>query len=159
MTKYTQHRDHSVVPVITFKNARKAIEFYQAAFGAEVLNILPMLHSDGIMHAAIKIGHSVIMMSDENPSSEQCAKSAESLGTSPISLYVYVPDVDAAFKQALQAGGEETMPLMDMFWGDRAGQIRDPFGYMWMLATHQKDLTNDEIMQGAEAFMEKMSHI
>lgn len=154
-----RNQSQSVTPVMTFKNSKKAIEFYKQAFGAEVLNILPMLHGDGTMHASIKIGNSIIMMSDENPSSEQCAKSAESLGASPISLYIYVSNVDDAFKNAIKAGGTETMPVMDMFWGDRAGQIRDPFGYMWMLATHQKDLTNEEIMQGAEDFMAKMSHI
>ncbi len=152
-------RNHSVVPIITFKDSRKAIAFYEKAFGAEVMNIIAWPNSQGVMHAAIKMGHSIIMMNDENQGSDQCPRSAESLNASPISFYIYVPDVDTAFKKAVEAGGSETMPVMDMFWGDSAGQITDPFGYSWMLATHQKDLSNEEIMKGAEDFMEKMSHI
>ena len=83
---------------------------------------------------------------------EPACKSAESLGTSPVSLYVYVPNVEAVFKQAIAAGAAETMPVADMFWGDRCGSLKDPFGYSWMIATHNRDLTEEQIRQGAEAF-------
>ena len=105
------------------------------------------------MHATIQIGSSIVMMGDEMPGAEHCAKSAETVGSSPISLYVYVPDADAAFKQAVAAGGTVVMPVDDMFWGDRAGSVKDPFGYSWMIATHKQDLTKDQIQKGAEVFL------
>ena len=104
------------------------------------------------MHATMKIGNSIVMMGDEMPQ-EECAKSAETMGGSPISLYVYVPDVDGAFEQAVKAGGAAVMPVTDMFWGDRCGVLKDPFGYSWMIATHKRDLSEEEIKQGAERFM------
>ena len=155
---------HSVTPSFTFKDSRKAIEFYKKAFGAKVLDVMPDLSGRGTMHATIQIGSSIVMMGDEMPASpaggpgaENCAKSAETLGNSPISLYVYVPDADTAFKQAVAAGGIATMPVADMFWGDRAGGIKDPFGYSWMIATHTQDLTGDQIKKGAEAFFAQMA--
>ena len=120
-----------------------------------MLDLFPNPSGRGIMHATIRIGDSIVMLGDEMPGAENCLKSAETLGSSPISLYVYAPDVDAMFKQAVAAGGTATMPVADMFWGDRAGQIKDPFGYMWMIGTHKQDLTNDEIRKGAEAFFAK----
>ena len=82
-----------------------------------------------------------------------CPKSAETLGTCPISLYVYVPNVDAVFKQAVAAGAIATMPVADMFWGDRCGGLRDPFGYSWMVATHVRDMSQEEIQKGAQSFL------
>ena len=143
---------HTVTPSFTFKDSQKAIAFYQQAFGATVLDLFPNPSGRGIMHATIRIGDSIMMLGDEMPGAENCVKSAETLGSSPISLYLYAPDVDAMFKQAVAAGGMATMPVADMFWGDRAGQIKDPFGYVWMIGTHKQDLTNDEIRKGAEAF-------
>jgi uncharacterized glyoxalase superfamily protein PhnB len=148
---------HTVTPSFTFKDSRKAIEFYKKAFGAKVLDLVPNLNGQGIMHATIQIGNSIVMMGDEMPAGENCPKSAETLGNSPISLYVYVPNVDEAFKQAVAAGGTETMPVADMFWGDRVGQIKDPFGYLWMIATHKQDLTDDQIRKGAETFFAQMA--
>ena len=148
---------HTVTPSFTFKDSKKAIEFYKKAFGAKVLDLFPSPGGQGIMHATIQIGDSILMMGDENPAAENCAKSAETLGSSPISLYLYVPNADAAFKQAVAAGGTVTMPVADMFWGDRCGSLKDPFGYSWMIATHTQDLTNDEIRKGAEAFFAQMS--
>ncbi|MBI4357969.1 MAG: VOC family protein [Candidatus Omnitrophica bacterium] len=148
---------HTVTPSFTFKDSNKAIEFYKKAFGAKVLDLLSSPTGRGIMHATIQIGDSIVMMGDENPNAENCGKSAETLGSSPISLYVYVPNVDVAFKQAVSAGGTTGMPVADMFWGDRMGQIKDPFGYSWMIATHKQDLTNDEIRKGAEAFFAQMA--
>lgn len=142
---------HTLTPSFAFKDSKKAIEFYKKAFGAKVLDLFPNLNGPGIMHATIQIGNSILMMGDEMPS-ESCAKSAETVGCSPISLYIYVPDADKAFAQAVIAGGTVTMPMMDMFWGDRAGQIKDPFGYLWMIATHKRDMSQDEIKKEAAAF-------
>jgi uncharacterized glyoxalase superfamily protein PhnB len=156
MAKSTPEGYHTVTPSFTFKDSKKAIEFYKKAFGAKVLDIFPNLSGTGTMHATIQIGNSILMMGDEMPS-ENCPKSAETLGSSPISLFVYVPDADAAFKQAVAAGGIATMPVADMFWGDRAGSIRDPFGYSWMIATHKQDLNQDEIRKRAETFFAQMA--
>ena len=133
---------HTVTPSFTFKDSKKAIDFYKKAFDAKVLGLMPDPSGRRIMHATIQIGNSIVMMGDEMPSAENCAKSAETMGGCPISLYVYVPDADAMFKQAVAVGGIGTMPVADMFWGDRAGSIKDPFGYSWMIASHKQDLTN-----------------
>ena len=143
----------SVTPSLTFKDSQKALEFYKKSFGAKVLDFLPSPTGHGIMHATMQIGNSIIMMGDEMP---QC-KSAETLGSCPISLYIYVPDADAAFKQAVAAGATAVMPVADMFWGDRAGNLKDPFGYAWMVATHKKDLTQEEITKGAQEFFAQMA--
>lgn len=139
---------HTVTPAFAFKDCAKAIEFYKKAFNAKALHIFPALDGKGIMHAHIQIGNSVIMMGDETDG-ENCPKSAETLGKSPIVFYLYVADVDSFFQQAVAAGGQITMPLADMFWGDRAGQIKDPFGYSWMIASHAQDLTDAEIRKNA----------
>jgi uncharacterized glyoxalase superfamily protein PhnB len=138
-----------------FKDARKAIEFYQRAFGAEALFIMPGPDGNGVMHAEVRIGDSIIMMGEEHP--QEACKSAETIGGSPVSFYIYVENADAAFRRALEAGAESRMPVEDMFWGDRAGTVKDPFGYSWMLAIHTKDLTIQEIQQGAQAFFARMA--
>jgi PhnB protein len=84
-------------------------------------------------------------------------KSAETMGGCPMTMFLYVPDADAVFKQAQAAGGKETMPMADQFWGDRAGSIMDPFGYSWMIATHKQDLTQDQIRKNAETFFAQMT--
>ena len=150
MAKPVPEGYHTVTPSFTFKDSRKAIEFYKKAFGAKVLDLFPNPNSQGTLHASLQIGNSIVLMGDEMPG--QNCKSAETLGSSPISLYVYVPDADAAFQQAVAAGGTTVMPVADMFWGDRAGQIKDPFGHSWMIATHKQDLTSDQVRKGAEAF-------
>ncbi|WP_454785680.1 VOC family protein [Legionella sp. WA2024007413] len=143
---------HTVTPSLTFKDCAKAIEFYKQAFHAKALQIFPSLDEKGIMHAQIQIGNSIIMMGDEMEG-EHCSKSAETLGNSPITLFIYVSDVDTFFQQAVAAGGQIIMPVADMFWGDRAGFIKDPFGYSWMIATHIKDQTVEESRKNAaEAF-------
>jgi PhnB protein len=147
---------HTVTTSFTFKNSLSAIEFYKKAFNAEVIDVLPTLDGKSTMHALIKIGDSALMMGDEMPN-EGCPKSAETMGGCPIGLYVYVPNVDEAFKQAIKAGAIETMPVADMFWGDRCGWLKDPFGYTWTIATHISDLTKDEIQEGAKEFCKLMS--
>ena len=143
----------TVTPSFTFKDSQKAIDFYKHAFGATVLDVFPSPTGRGIMHAAIQIGDSIVMMGDEGP---QC-QSAESLGDSPISLFMYVPNADAAFTQAIAAGATSIMPVAEMFWGDRAGHLKDPFGYSWMIATHTQDLSREQIRKGAEAFFAQMA--
>jgi uncharacterized glyoxalase superfamily protein PhnB len=155
MTKAIPEGFHSVTPMFMFKDTRKALEFYTRAFGAQELYAMPGPDGKGVMHAELRIGDSIIMMGDEHPQ-EPC-KSAETMGGSPISLYLYVENVDAAFRRALEAGAESRMSVQDMFWGDRVGTVRDPFGYSWMLATHIKDLTSQEIAEGARAAFAQMA--
>jgi len=150
--KHVPEGFQAVTPCLTLKDSKKAIEFYKKALGARVLDVFPAPDGRRTMHATIKIGNSILMMGDEMPDSG--CQSAESLGTTPISLYVYVPDADAVFRQAIAAGAIETMPVADMFWGDRCGMLKDPFGYSWTIATHTRDLTPEEIQKGARAFFE-----
>jgi uncharacterized glyoxalase superfamily protein PhnB len=144
---------HTVTPTFTFKDSRKAIEFYKKALGAVETFVMPGPGGRGVMHASMKIGNSNIMMGDE--SREMPCRSAESLGGSPVTFYLYVENADMAFKKAVSAGAVVQMPLQDSFWGDRTGSVKDPFGYCWMFATHTKDLTPEQIKKGAE---EAMSH-
>ena len=155
MTRAIPEGYDSVTPMFVFKDARKAIEFYKRAFGAEERFTMPGPDGKGVMHAEILIGNSIIMMGEESP--QHPCKSAESLAGSPVSFYLYLSDVDEAFRTALEAGAEAVMPVQDMFWGDRAGMVRDPFGYSWMLATHTRDLTPEEIQQGAQAAFAQMA--
>jgi uncharacterized glyoxalase superfamily protein PhnB len=155
MTKPIPEGFHSVTPMCVVKDARKAIEFYKRAFGAEELFAMPGPEGKGVMHAEIRIGDSIVMMGEENP--QEAGKSAETMGGSPVSFYIYVGNADAAFRRAIEAGAESRMPVEEMFWGDRAGTVKDPFGYSWMLATHTKDLTIQEIRQGAQAFFARMA--
>ncbi len=144
----------SVTISLTLKDSQKAIDFYKKAFGAKVVDTFPNLNGKGIMHAVIQIGDSYVMMGDESP---KC-QSAETLGHSPATLFIYVPDADTLFKQAVAAGATVQMPMADMFWGDRAGSVMDPFNYPWMIATHTRDLSKDEIRKGAEAFFAQMNN-
>jgi PhnB protein len=139
---------HSLTPSFTFKDSKKAIEYYKKAFNAAVVDLFPAMDGKGIMHATLKLGDSLFMLGDEMHNN----KSAETMGGSPLSLFVYVPDVDAAFKQAVDAGGQVILPVTEMFWGDRAACLQDPFGYQWMLATHKRDMTPEQIRKEAETF-------
>ncbi|WP_347251351.1 VOC family protein [Legionella sp.] len=152
MTQAIPEGFHTITPALTFKDSKQAIEFYQKAFNAKPMTVFPHPSGKGIMHATLKVGNSIIMMGDEMNGGENCSKSVETLGSSPIGFFMYVSDVDAAFKQAVAAGGQAMMPVTEMFWGDRVGQIKDPFGYSWMIATHTQDLTPNEITRRAEAF-------
>jgi len=154
MTKAVPEGYHSVSPMLVVKDARKAIEFYSRAFGAQELYAMPRPDGSGILHAEIRIGNSIIMLGDESP--QQSCRSAETIGGSPVNFYLYLENVDEAFGIALEAGAEARMPLQDMFWGDRIGSVQDPFGYNWTLATHIKDLTPQEIQENAEAVFAKL---
>ena len=153
MTKSIQEGYHSATPLLTFKDARKAIDFYKKALGAIERYVMPWPDGKGVMHAEIQIGDSIIMIGEEHL--EMPVKSAETLGGSPVSFYIYLEHVDEAFKKALDAGAKEHMPVQDMFWGDRTGSVQDPFGYTWSLATHVKDMTAEEIEKAAKAAFSK----
>ncbi len=155
MTKAIPEEFHTVTPMFMFKDAGQAIEFYKRAFGAQERFAMPGPDGKGVMHAEVRIGDSIIMMSEE--SSQQPCKSAETIGGSPVSFYLYLENVDEAFRIAIEAGAESRMPVQDMFWGDRTGTVQDPFGYSWTLATHIKDLTPQEIQQGAQAAFAEMA--
>jgi uncharacterized glyoxalase superfamily protein PhnB len=144
---------HSITPFLTVRDAARAIEFYKEAFGAEERGV--MKGPDGkVMHAELKIGNSIIMLSDEWP--EYGALSPLSSGGAGMGLHIYVDGVDAAFDRAVNAGAKVEMPVMDQFWGDRYGKLTDPFGHKWSIATHTKDLSMDEIKQGMDEAMAKM---
>jgi len=129
----------------------EAMEFYQKAFGAEAGIRMPSPDGKRTMHMEMRIGDSTIMMTDANP--QWNARSPKQLGGSPVSLHLYVKDSDALFNRAVAAGCQVEMPIMDAFWGDRFGKVRDPFGHDWSIATHKEDLTPEEIARrGAEFF-------
>jgi PhnB protein len=152
-TKAIPQGYHTVTPSLMVSGAAKAIDFYKKALGAEERGRFPA--PDGtIMHAEIKVGDSIVMLGEEMP--EQGGKSPKTLGGTPVSLYLYLENVDAAWKRALDAGGKEIMPLTDQFWGDRGGCFEDPFGHKWWLAQHVKDLTPEELRQAGEQFFSQM---
>jgi PhnB protein len=145
----------TVTPHLTVKGADKALEFYKQAFGAQEIVRMPGPGGQGIMHAEIKIGDSMIMLNDEWPGMGE--QSPQSLGGHTASIFLYVEDVDSVYAKAVAAGGTGRVPLMDMFWGDRMGRVVDPFGHEWAIATHKEDVSPEEIMKRAETFMAKMA--
>jgi PhnB protein len=141
---------HTLTPGLTIRGAARAIEFYKKAFGAEELCRMPGPDGQSVMHAEIKIGDSIVMLGDECPGMSQ--KSPEALGGTAGALHIYVQDVDAAFQRAVAAGATVEMPVTDMFWGDRFGKVRDPFGHGWSLGTHKEDVPPEEMMKRFEAW-------
>lgn len=137
---------HTVTPHLVCKGATKAIEFYREAFGA--IEIARHTTPDGkILHAAIQIGDSPVMIVDEFP--DWKCLGPETLNGSPVTLHLYVEDADAVTQRAIKAGAKEVMPLQDMFWGDRYGKLEDPFGHCWSVATHKRDVSPDEMARAA----------
>ena len=137
---------HTITPQLTLNNAAATLEFYKRALGAKELS--RSLGPDGkIMHAEIEIGNSRFYANDV-----MMGKGPKELGGSPASFWLYVPDADALFNQAMAAGAEVRMPLEDQFWGDRAGAVADPEGYTWWIATRKEDFTPDEMKKRAEEF-------
>jgi uncharacterized glyoxalase superfamily protein PhnB len=134
---------HTITAHIVSSDANAAIEFYKKAFGAEELGRMAGPDKKSIWHAEIKIGNSVLFLSDESVS--MGSKSAKTLGASPITLNLYVENADELFKRAVSAGCTVKMPLSDMFWGDRYGMVSDPFGHNWAIGQHIKDLTPEEL--------------
>jgi uncharacterized glyoxalase superfamily protein PhnB len=145
---------HSVTPNLTIRGCAQAIEFYKKAFGAEerMLHLQP--GGTAVWHAELSIGDSIVFMNDEIPGMTAAAPSPAH--PSSVHLWLYVPDCDAAFQRAVAAGGQVKMPPTDMFWGDRTGTILDPFGYAWTIATHIKDMTEDELRRAGEEFARQM---
>jgi PhnB protein len=145
---------HTVTPSLIVRGAADAIEFYKKAFGAQEL--MRMAAPEGrIGHAELKIGDSIIFLADEFPN--MGSKSPQTLGGSTGTLNIYVKDVDTTFQQAIAAGGKATMPVADMFWGDRYGSFVDPFGHSWGVGTHKEDLTPQQIDERAKEFYASMA--
>lgn len=135
---------HAVTPYLIIKGAAEALEFYKKAFGATEL--FRMAQPDGkIGHAEIQIGDSRIMLADEFP--EMKYVGPQTLGGSPVSIMLYVEDVDSVYNQAIAAGGNEQRPLEDKFYGDRVGSLVDPFGHVWHVGTHKEDVTPEEMQK------------
>ena len=145
---------HTATPYLIVRVAAKAIDFYKKALGAEERFRMPG-PGGALMHAEIQVGDSVIMLSDENPG--MGARSPQAFNGTPVSVFLYVADVDAAFKKAVDAGATAIMPPADMFWGDRFGKVTDPFGHEWAIATHIEDVSPDEIEKRGKKFAEEMS--
>lgn len=135
---------HALTPHLVCADAAAAIDFYKSAFGAVELTRLPG-PSGKLMHAALRIGDSVLMLVDEAP--EWGMLGPKALKGSPVMIHLYVADADATVAQAVACGAKVTMPLADMFWGDRYGTLEDPFGHRWSVATHLRDTTPEEMQQ------------
>jgi len=132
---------HSVTPYLIVDGAADAIAYYKKAFGATEL--FRMDHEGKVGHAELKIGDSPIMLADEFP--QMGYRSPKALGGTPVSIMIYVPDVDTVYQQAIDAGATEVKPLQDQFYGDRSGTLTDPFGHVWTIATHKEDVTMEEM--------------
>ena len=136
---------HSVTPYLIIKGAAAAIDFYKKAFGASEVFRMPDASGKLIGHAEIKIGDSHVMLADEYP--DMGYRSPQSLGGTPVSILLYVDDVDATIPRAVAAGAKLVQPIKDQFYGDRSGTLHDPFGHVWTVATHKKDVSPDEMME------------
>jgi PhnB protein len=138
----------ALIPAVIVQNADKAIEFYKDVFGATEAMRMNYPDSSKIAHAEIRIRNHVLMLGDENP---QMGAVAPAPGGPPpaTSVVLYVPDVDAVFNKAVAKGAKPMMPPMNMFWGDRYGKFLDPFGHLWSVATHIKDVSSEEMAKGA----------
>ena len=139
---------HSATPYLIVNDAAAAIEFYKKAFGATELMRMPKPNGK-IGHAEIKIGDSPIMLADEAP--EVGARSPRTIGGSPVSILLYVDDVDTTFTKAVNGGAKVQRPVADQFYGDRTGGVEDPFGHLWYIATHVEDVSPEEMKKRATA--------
>ena len=140
---------HTLTPQLNIDGAAEAIEFYKRAFGAEELMRAPDPTGKKVWHANLRIGDSCFFVNDTQPEMGATASSS--------SLWVYAPNVDAAFERATKAGAKTAMPPQDMFWGDRMGAVVDKWGITWNLATHVKDLTPAEMQKAQDAFVAEMA--
>jgi PhnB protein len=144
---------HTVTPFLAVDDASAAIEFYERAFGARERMRMPM--PDGrIAHAELEIGDSVVMLSDPFP--QGTTRPPKELGGTTVGVFLYVEDIDAFVGRAADAGATVTVPPENMFWGDRFGQLSDPFGHQWQVATHVEDVAPDEMAERAKAAMSSM---
>ena len=141
----------TVTPMLVCRNAAGAMKFYEKALGARTLLSMPT--PDGrVAHAEMQVGDSRIMLGDESP--EQGARAPETVGGSPVHIFLYVKDVDRLFASSVAAGAKVDMPPTDMFWGDRYGKFTDPFGHKWSVATHIEDVTPKEMQRRSAAFQQ-----
>src|SRR5919204_819511 len=154
MVKAIPEGYHSITPYLIVHDAANAIEFYKHAF--EAIERYRHFGPDGksIINAELKIGDSIILLSDEFPMGK--CRSPKSIGGSTAMMHIYTEDADRVFNQAISAGAAAIMPVMDMFWGDRYGQIIDPYGHIWSVATHKQDLSQEEIQRAGEAVFKEM---
>jgi PhnB protein len=143
---------HNVTPYLIIDGAAAALDFYAHAFGAR--EVMRMPRPDGkVAHAEILLGNSHVMLADEYP--DMGYRGPQAHGGTPVSLMVYVPDVDATFKKAISAGATELRPIADQFYGDRSGTLRDPFGHVWTISTHVEDVAPEEIQRRLAAMEQK----
>jgi PhnB protein len=143
---------YTATPYLIIKDAARAIDFYKQAFGATEL--MRFADPNGrVGHAEIKIGNSIIMLADEH--SECGYRSPQTLGGTPVSILLYVEEVDSRFRQAIAAGAKAMQPVDDKFYGDRSGSLVDPFGHVWTIATHKEDVTVEEVRRRLEEFMKR----
>ncbi|MEZ0190257.1 VOC family protein [Ralstonia solanacearum] len=145
---------HSVTPYLSIKGADKALDFYKQAFGAT--EIMRMAGPNGtIAHAEIRIGDSPVMMADEVPNMS-CA-SPDTLQSTSVGLMIYVKDVDAVFANAIKTGATEVRPVLNQFYGDRSGTLKDPFGHVWTISTHVEDVAPEEMQRRMEKWMREQA--
>lgn len=145
----------TITPYLTLRDGAQAIDFYRKAFGAQEVMRMPGAGGKGVMHAEIRIGDSMLFLSDEFPHGG--TQAPDSLGGATGSVFLYVQDVDATFDRAVKAGAKPSMPPADMFWGDRFAKVVDPFGHHWGLATHREDVAPDEMGRRAKEALKEMS--
>ena len=143
---------HSVTPYLAVDDAASALEFYHRAFGARERMRMPA-PGGKVGHAEIEIGGSCVMLADEYP--DMGFRNPKAIGGTPVTLHLYVEDVDAVARQAVAAGARELRPVQDQFYGDRSGTVEDPFGHVWHIATHKEDLSPSELKRRAEAAMKQ----
>jgi uncharacterized glyoxalase superfamily protein PhnB len=146
---------HTITPHLVIRGADKAVEFYKKAFGAEEHGVHRT--PDGkVMHASLKIGDSYLHLADEFPGMGTCA-SPQTLNGTTVTITIYTENVDTLFNRAVTAGATATMPLANQFWGDRYGQLNDPFGHNWALAQHVEDVAPEEMERRGRAAFEQMA--
>jgi PhnB protein len=153
MTKPIPDGFNTITPHIVVQDATKAIDLYKNAFGAQEQTRHMTPDGKAVMHAQLKIGNSMLMLANEFP--PMCLSPKARGGTS-VTMHLYVENADAAFQRAVKAGCTVKMPIMDQFWGDRYGQVEDPFGHVWSIATHKQDLSPEQLAANAKAAFAKM---
>ena len=145
---------HTLTPNLVVHDCARAIEFYQRALGAQEVSRMPAPDGKSIWHAELRVGDSIFFLNDAMPGMGAPPPSAEA--PVPVTMWLYVNDCDAAFRRAVEAGARPTMEPADMFWGDRCSAVADPYGYTWSFATHQKDMTVEEMRRAGEEFARTM---
>ena len=141
---------HTLTPNLVVRDCAKAIEFYKRALGAKEKARMPAPDGKSIWHAELEIGDSTVFLNDEMPGMSRAAPTVDN--PVPVTMWLYVTDTDAAYRRAIEAGAKSTMEPADMFWGDRCAGVADPYGYSWSFATHQKDMTEEEMRRAGEEF-------